>query len=267
VIGESRTPASLNLFDTRDSAPLLDEKDKEWVHRQIAKMLYIAKRTKPECLTAVAYLATRVTKSNVDDMVKTCKLLKYLRKTKEHGVVLRPGEKGLQVRCFIDAAYGLHTDGKSVTGSVVVLGDAGPLHAKSSKQKIVTKSSTEAELVATSDSANQALFIREFMIQQGYDMKPVTIYQDNMSCMALIQKGKPSSERTRHMSIRHFWLKDKIVDREVKIEHLGTSEMFANVLTKPLSGTQFVKERDMLTNWKVPDEDEINAEENTKDNS
>jgi hypothetical protein len=161
----------------------------------------------------------------------------------------------------------LHADGKSVTGSVVVLGDAGPLHAKSSKQKIVTKSSTEAELVATSDSANQALFVREFMIEQGYDMKPVIIYQDNMSCMALIKKGRPSSERTRHMSIRHFWLKDKVVDGEVKIEHLGTSDMYANVLTKPLTGAQFRKERDMITNWTVQETGEENAEENDRDNS
>ena len=186
IEGESRSPASMNLFETRQEAPMLENKEKEWLHRQVAKLLYLAKRTKPECLTTVAYLTTRVTKSNLDDMVKLGKLLKYLRKTKDTGIVLRPGELGLQVRCYIDAAYGVHDDGKSVTGSVVVLGDSGPLHAKSSKQKIVTKSSTKAELVAASDSANQALFVREFMIQQGHKMKPVVIFQDNLSCMALI---------------------------------------------------------------------------------
>ena len=197
-------------------------------------------------------------------MVKLGKLLKYIRKTKDTGIVLKPGELGLQVRCYIDAAYGVHDDGKSVTGSVVVLGDAGPLHAKSSKQKIVTKSSTEAELVAASDSANQALFVREFMIQQGHKMKPVVIFQDNLSCMALINKGRPSSERTRHMSIRNFWLKDKVSDGEVVIEYLGTKDMFANLLTKPLQGAQFARERDMLTNWKFPGV--TREDQNPKDN-
>jgi hypothetical protein len=48
-----------------------------------------------------------------------------------------------------------------------VIGDIGAVNCRSSKQQIVTKSSTEAELVALSDCANQALFIRNFLIQQG----------------------------------------------------------------------------------------------------
>ena len=119
-------------------------------------------------------------------------------------------------------------------------------------------------MVAVSDSANQAIFVREFMIQQGYAMKPVTMYQDNLSCMALISKGRPSSERTRHMSIRNFWIKDKVEEGEVMIKHLGTKDMFANLLTKPLQGSQFVKERDMLTNWKINEEKEDGH--NTKNN-
>jgi hypothetical protein len=126
--------------------------------------------------------------------------------------------------------------------------------SKSAKQKIVTKSSTEAELVAASDSANQALFVRSFLIEQGHDVGPVIMYQDNMSCMALIDKGKPSSERTRHMGIRYFWITDKVREGEIKVEHLGTADMVANVLTKPLMGSQFVEERRMLTNWDYPEE-------------
>jgi hypothetical protein len=239
----------MNLYETRDESPRLSEEDADWLHRQVAKLLYLAKRTKPECLTAVAYLATRVTKSNIDDMVKVTKLLKYVRHTRDTGIILRPGTRGLQIRCYIDAAYGLHSDGKSVTGSAIVIGDAGPIHAKSSKQKIVTKSSTEAEFVATSDSANQGLYMREFMQEQGYNIPPVIIYQDNMSCIALTNKGRSTSERTRHMSIRYFWIAEQIKSGVMKLEHLGTEEMFANILTKPLGGEQFDKERRMLTNW------------------
>jgi hypothetical protein len=249
VTGTSKSPASTNLFETRENAPSLDNADKDWVHSQVAKMLYLSKRTKPECLTAVAYLATRVTKSNTDDMVKVSKLLKYLRHTKDTGIILKPGNEGITVKCYVDAAYGLHSDGKSVTGSVIVIGDSGPIHAKSSKQKIVTKSSTEAELVAASDSANQAIYVRNFLKEQGHEVGPINMYQDNMSCMALISKGRPSSERTRHMSIRDFWLKDKVAEGVIKVIHLGTSDMIANILTKPVQGQQLIRERRMLTNW------------------
>ena len=136
--------------------------------------------------------------------------------------------------------------GKSHTGCAIVLGDAGALFAKSSKQKIVTKSSTEAELVGLSDTATQAIHLRNFVQAQGYDIGPVVIYQDNMSCMkAHIQahRGGPGSERSRHINIRHFWLCERVNDGEVIIEHLGTAKMFANAFTKPIQGQQFIQER------------------------
>jgi hypothetical protein len=130
-----------------------------------------------------------------------------------------------------------------------VLGQAGLVHSQSTKQKIVTKSSTEAELVGLSDMASQALHLRNFVMAQGYDMGPVFIHQDNMSCMALIKRGAPASGRSRHIDIRYFWLREKVENGEVRIEHLETSKMFANVLTKPVQGQQFRTERTGLTNW------------------
>ena len=61
------------------------------------------------------------------------------------------------------------------------MGKTGAVHCKSAKQQIVTKSSTEAELVALSDSASKGLNTRNFAMAQGYQCGPVIIYQDNMS--------------------------------------------------------------------------------------
>jgi hypothetical protein len=136
-----------------------------------------------------------------------------------------------------------------VTGSAIVIGEYDPVHAKSVKQKIVTKSSTEAEMVATSDSANQSLHMRRFLEEQGHVQGPVLMYQDNVSCMALINKGRSNSERTRHMDIRYFWLAERVKNKEVKLIHLRTEDMCANILTKPIQGAQFNRERRLLTNW------------------
>ena len=148
------------------------------------------------------------------------------------------------VKAYIDAAYGVHQDsGNSHTGCVVVLGDAGPIFSKSTKQKIVTKSSTEAELVGISDTASQAIHLRNLIIDQGYDLGPAVIYQDNLSCMALIKRGGPGSERSGHIHIRHIWLSEKVTEEEIELQHLGTGDMFANILTKPVQGAQFIRER------------------------
>ena len=249
VSGGARTPATDGLFHQRLVPGDVSEPERIKFHSNVAKAAYLAKRARPDILMPVAYLATRVTRCTRDDMVKLDRLMRYVNETKERGIVLRIGEEGVNVKVYIDAAYGVHADGKSHTGSCVVIGEVGPVHCKSCKQTIVSKSSTEAELIALSDSANQGLHIRNFLIEQGYSCKPVTVYQDNMSCMALIERGRSGAEKTRHIDIRHYWLKERVTRGEAIIKHKGTVDMYANLLTKPLQGSQFVSERNALTGW------------------
>ena len=90
---------------------------------------------------------------------KLRRIVKYLRDTKGRGIQLTPGTSGIVASGYFDAAYGVHPDGKSHTGACIMIGDAGPSLAESCRQQIVTKSSTEAELVALSDSTNQLLYL------------------------------------------------------------------------------------------------------------
>ncbi len=243
------TPATEDLVTIREDCAEASEEERKRFHTYTAKMMYLAKRVRPECLTAVSFLATRVQCCDTDDLFKLNRLISYLLGTRHRGIVLRVGEH-MTVSAYIDAAYGVHEQsGKSHTGCSIVLGAGGPIYAKSAKQKLVTKSSTEAELVGLSDTESQAIHLRNFVMEQGYDVGPAIIYQDNMSCMALMKRGGPASERSRHINIRHFWLSERVDGEEVIIQHLGTEKMFANVLTKPVQGAQFVLERRGLTNW------------------
>jgi hypothetical protein len=204
---------------------------------------------RPETLTSVAFLSTRVHVCDTDDWNKLERLLGYVLGTRERGIVLRIGEY-MTVSAYVDAAYGVHNNtGRSHTGCAIVLGAAGPVYVKSASQKNVTKSSTEAELVAISDSTSQALHLRNFVIEQGYYVPPCVLYQDNLSCMALMKRGSPASDRSRHIDIRHFWIAEKLQDGVAEVRHLGTVDMHANSLTKPTQGAQFVKERLAMTNW------------------
>ena len=71
-----------------------------------------------------------------------------------------------------------------------------------------------------------------------------------MSCMALIERGRSAAERTRHIAIKYFWLKERVEMGEARVKHLGTKSMYANLLTKPLQGAQFIDERRGITGWK-----------------
>ena len=90
---------------------------------------------------------------------------------------------------------------------------------------IVTKSSTEAELVAASDALNQLLHARELLKNQKKHqdnnddresyLMPSPFYQDNKSTIALIKVGRATHEKSRHINIRHFWIHGKVKDKSV----------------------------------------------------
>ena len=244
------TPAADNLFEVREGVPVADEASAKFFRSFVAKILYVAKRVKPECLTAVSFLSTRVNCCDTDDLTKLDRLLGYVLASRDRGIVLRVGGS-VEVKGYIDASYGVHRDARSHTGAVIVIGDAGPIWSKSAIKKSNTKSSAEAELMALSDTAGQVIHIRNFIMAQGYDVAPAILYQDNLSCMALVKKGRPTSERSRHIAIREFWVTDRVERQEVEIKHLGTKLMFANLLTKPVQGGQFLDERRLLTNWSM----------------
>jgi hypothetical protein len=243
-----KTPASPDLHELDLASPELNKTDKEHFHSVVAKLLYLSKRTRPDILVAISFLTSRVLVATDQDATKLMRVLKYLNGTRHMGIILSAEEAVLSLKIYIDASYGVHADGKSHTGSNATLGNAN-ITAKSTKQKLVAKSSTEAELIAASDSVSTAIHCRNFLEAQGYKLPPVTVFQDNMSTIAMIRAGKPTSDRTRHVNIRFFFLHDRENLGEIKVEYLPTKQMLADVLTKPLQGDLFLSLRDQLLNW------------------
>ena len=248
VTGRANTPALENLFEICDSPPLTTELREEF-HSRVAKLLYLAKRVRPDLLVSVSFLATRVRCATEQDHSKLDRVLRYLNTTADLGLTLEVSDK-ISVLGFVDASYGVHVDGKSHTGAAISLGN-GIVYAKASKQKVVSKSSTEAELIGLSDSASQVIWTRDFLIGQGYQINAATIFQDNMSTMAMVKRGQSNSERSRHINIRYFFVKDRVEQGDVKIEYKPTGEMIADILTKPLQGSLLARLCDLLLNCYV----------------
>ena len=244
VTGTCRTPGSNDLFKTKEDEEKLDDKSKEEFHSILAKVCYLAKRVRPDCLVACAYLSTRVSSPTERDQRKLYRLLQYLNGSKNLHLILK-GNQNMEVTAYIDASYGIHDDLKSHTGIVIQVGGA-MVFAKSSKQKLNSKSSTEAELIAASDGCGQVLWTKNFVAEQGYKIIDAVIYQDNKSTITLIKSGKTNSERTRHIATRFFFIKDRLEKKEIRVEYAPTGNMIADILTKPLQGKLFTRMRNAL---------------------
>ena len=99
---------------------------------------------------------------------------------------------------WVDALFSVHHNAKGHTGGMLSLGK-GSIYSASKKQKLNTKSSTEAELVGVDDILPQILWTRNFLLAQGFKVKDNVTYQDNQSSMKLENNGRHSSgKRTRN---------------------------------------------------------------------
>mmetsp|Transcript_19868 Transcript_19868/g.22531 ORF Transcript_19868/g.22531 Transcript_19868/m.22531 type:complete len:213 (-) Transcript_19868:60-698(-) len=126
----------------------------------------------------------------------------------------------------------------------------GLVHCKSVKQKINTKSSTEAEIVGVSDYLPFPIWMRYFVEAQGHPPPNVKGYQDNVSATRMEKNGKKScTGNSRHIHIKYFFVKDRIDNGEISIEYCPTEEMLADFFTKPLQGALFRKFRAVIMGW------------------
>jgi hypothetical protein len=244
VTGYRATPALPDLYEINEAMPSLDDAQQEDFHSLVMTLMFAAVRARPDVLTPVGFLSGRVNKATNQDKAKINRVLMYLNSTPGLGLCLcADGE--LRVYAYVDASFAVHTNMRSHTGVVISLG-GGPVHVSSKKQGLMTKSSTESELVGVSDALPQVLWTRMFLEHQGHKMGPARVYQDNMSTIALASKGRSTSSRTRHIGIRYFFVHDKVELGEVEIEYLPTEQMRADIMTKPLQGDLFRRMRDWL---------------------
>jgi len=144
----------------------------------------------------------------------------------------------------------VHTDGRSHAGFSLHIGeDNAPFYVSSKKQSdCVAVGSMEGEYVALSSAARKILEYRYFMESIEFEqVEPTVVYEDNMSAINLAQA--PSvTKKSRHIHIRHHFIRDCVAQKSICIEHLATDKMLADFLTKPFGPKKHVLFRDQLFN-------------------
>jgi hypothetical protein len=214
-------------------------------HRFVAKLVFVQARARRDLAVATSFLTTRVKSPDEDDWGKLRRVMQYINGTINMPLILSVESMTLP-KWWIDAAYAVHDDCKGQSGVMVSFG-TGMALSFSKKQKLNVKSSTEAEIVGVDDGLPLVLWTRYFLQEQGYEMRPSLLYQDNKSAMLLEQNGKASStKRTKHINVRYFFVKDKIAKGEIELEHCPTEVMWADVNTKPRQGRGWIIFRAML---------------------
>lgn len=250
-IRKSNTSSNKDLFEeSKTSKP---SKDGAAFRSEVMKLMYLAKRSRPDILKEVAYLASRVHKPTEEDDGKLFRLNSYLSHTVDEVYYIKVSS--MILFAYADASFNIHVDGKGHSGIVLCLGDkGGNFYFKSTKQKIVTRSSTEAEIVALDTILMKILELRQWLEDAGYKQpEPTIIWEDNKSAIILTERGSTDVGSVKYMRNRYFFIKQHIETKDVQIKYMPTEQMIADILTKPLVGSLFQRMVESVMNSPTPD--------------
>ena len=129
---------------------------------------------------------------------------------------------------------------------------SGAISWASKKQPIVALSTAEAEHVAATTAAWQAVWLRRVLRYLCHEQEQgTTIYCDNSSTIAL-SKNSVFHKRTKHIDTKFHFIRELVNNGEIVLQHRKTEEKVADILKKPLGKKSFDHFRKFLGMLKKP---------------
>ena len=216
----------------------------------IGLLMHAAIHTRPDILYAVSYLATKLAKPTAYDRKQAIRVVKYLAGTPTLGLTFT-SHGPVELFGYVDASYLTHPDAKGHSGMSFTIGeDNAAFYSRSFKQKLVGRSSTEAEIQALDQAVVEVEWLRWLLFELGYSPNdPTIIFQDNMSCIQIANGTADVSPRTRHYAMRYFYVRQAVEEHSVVLQYLSTHDHTADILTKqPSTVHLFLSLRSKLMN-------------------
>ena len=147
---------------------------------------------------------------------------------------------------YVDASWGEDMDTRrSQTGFAFMFGNAA-ISWGSRLQTTVATSSTDAEYLALSDAVKEGLYLRNLFVDLlSKPAASVPILEDNQSTIRQVLNLQ-SSKRSKHIDIRHHFIKQCALGKEIVMEYVPTGEQIADCLTKCLDRVKVSLFRQMI---------------------
>ncbi|KAL4592837.1 hypothetical protein LXL04_005843 [Taraxacum kok-saghyz] len=207
-------------------------KDEFAYRRLIGRLLYLT-ITRPDITYAVHRLSQYLNKPRTHHMHAANHLLRYLKSSPGQGLFLS-SSNSLQLRAFSDADWaGCKATRRSVTGYCVFIGDS-LISWRAKKQNTIARSSTEAEYRAIAAVTCELMWLRHLLHDFGVKQtEPNLVFCDNESAIKLAS-NPTFHERTKHVEIDCHFIRDKIIDKTVKLLRIRSKFQIADMFTKPL---------------------------------
>ncbi|GJX35978.1 putative ribonuclease H-like domain-containing protein [Tanacetum coccineum] len=202
----------------------------------IGSLMYLT-ASRPDIMFAVSACSRHQVTPLTSHLNAVKKIFKYLKGQPKLGLWY-PKDSPFQLEAYSDSDYaGSHGDRKSTTGGCQFLGRR-LISWQCKKQTIVATSSTEAEYVAAASCCAQVLWIQNQLLDYGFNFMNTKIFIDNQSTICIV-KNPVFHQRTKHIEIRHHFIRDANEKNLIQVLKIHTNDNVADLLTKAFDGPRF----------------------------
>jgi hypothetical protein len=243
---------SVKLQPTPDNTTLADAT----IFRQIiGSLMYVMIGTRPDLAASISIISQFSANPSDGHLHAAKRVLRYLRKTTHYKLHLgafaddnsvQTQTQHLQLYGYSDASWGDDLPTRRSTSGYVFYLSKGPVSWSSKKQATVALSSTEAEYMALTHAAKEAIWLRRFLTELRFEKEvrlqlPTIIHEDNQSAIALA-KNPIHHARSKHIDIQFHFIRERIEAGEIELVYTPTEHMTADILTKALAAPKFEKQ-------------------------
>ncbi|KAJ9566119.1 hypothetical protein OSB04_002085 [Centaurea solstitialis] len=207
------------------------------IYRNRSKRLIGLSQSTPDVAYSVSVTSRYQQNPGEPHWVAVKNILKYLRRTKDMFLVFGGSEDEISVTGYSDASFQTDRDDfRSQSGYVFTL-NGGAISWKSSKRDTIADSTTEAEYIAASDAAKEAVWLRNFLSDLrvvASVSRPINIFCDNSGAVAQAKEPR-EHHKSRHVLRKYHLIREIIGRGDVRICKIPTEDNVADPLTKPLA--------------------------------
>ncbi|KAH9458192.1 hypothetical protein Pst134EB_033400 [Puccinia striiformis f. sp. tritici] len=202
----------------------------------VGALNYLSVTTRPDITFAVSSLSQHLNRPGTLHWEAGIQVFRYLKGTREIGLRFNKTQQGLNSLVgYADADWASCPESRrSVSGNLVLL-NGNVISWKSKKQPTLSLSSTEAEYKSLGDITKEVMWVKT-LLKKVFNVKipgPTKIFDDNQGAIALANDASNHSNyKTKHMALRHHFIRREIKIKAIELEYIPSSRMLADFLTK-----------------------------------
>jgi hypothetical protein len=226
----------------------VDEADRTLYQQKIGSLLFAGISTRPDIAFATARLSRFNQRPGKTHHEAADRVIRYLYRTRYLSIQYGRQSTATSLVCASDASFADNQiDRKSSQGYIMKL-FGGPIAWRANKQDTVTTSSTEAELLALTQTAKEAIYLSRLLRALTLQLdEPLTIQCDNIQTIRLmVQEAAKLQTKLRHVDIHSHWLRQEVQRGTIGLQWQETGKMIADGLTKALSKLRFKRFTEMV---------------------